>query len=412
MKNLAEKKLFKEALNPKNRKIKFSNKVLIIATEYFPAVNSSILAIKGITDNIDIVKFDMLTTRIKSDLPRFDRVGKINVHRIGIGIPFIDKYILAFFGSWFARSLNSQRQYSAIWSVGSDYSGFAAMSFKSQNPEMPFLLTLQNSDDPKSIRRKVGLIDPWMKKIFFLADHIQCVNSDLFEWARKMGSVNPISIIPNGINFEEFHKGPLRQFHIEDLKNKLGIEEKDKVIIAGPCENKKIAKNLIKAVRLLSVIDKMPIKLIIYNSKNCKRLKKLIRKSKIENQVINIKEIERESMPHYLWISDVFIDIAIVPSRTTFLEVMAAKVPIVSSQNKEMPNFFKDKETGLLCDGDEHISIADKIKTLLEEDPGIRGTIIANGEKLSRDNYSYERIKIAIEKIYDQLFGTKKSSNK
>jgi len=398
-------------LHPKKmeklKKIKFSNKILIFVTEYFPAESATTLAIKGITDNTDIVKFDMITAKMSNDLSKFDRIGKINVHRIGIGIPIIDKYLLAFFGHLFAQKLYKERKYSAIWGISSDYGGFAAMFFKKAHPKVPFLLSLQNADNPKHFRKKLGLLDPSIKKIFTSSNYIQCIDNELLEWARRMGSESPVSVVPNGINFEEFHKGNLRNFHIESLKNKLSIKKNEKVIIAGPVNNKKIAKNFIKAIGLLSNLDKISIKVLIFESKKYKKyLKKAAIKANVEDKIIFIDKIKYENMPNYLWISDVFVDISSVsvPLSFIFLAAMASKVPIISAKDNKQPDFFKENQTGLLYDSNEPISIGDNIRILLDENPELRKKIIKNDENIASNRYNYEKIKIAMEKIYDKLF--------
>ena len=399
----------------KDDDIKFSNKILIFANDYFPLESSTALNIKGVTDSTDIVKFDMITTKLDRNLSNFDRIGKINVYRIGIGIPIIDKYILAFWGHRFAKKLNSQKKYSTIWGIGSDYGSFAAMFFKKEHPKIPFLLSLRDEDNPKHFRKKVALFDPSIKKIFTLANYIQCSDDELSEWARRMGSEAKISIIPSGINFDNFYKGDSRDFFIENLRNELSIEENEKIIIAGPTNNKKIAKNFIKAIGLLSNLDKILIKVLMFDSKKYESyLKKIAHKENVENKIIFLDKIKYEDMPNHLWISNVFVDISRVsiPLSFIFLAAMAADVPIISAQDNTLPNFFKANETGLLYDPNEPISIGDKIESLLDlgNDSALREKIINNGKIIASNQYNYEKIKILMEKIYDRLFEMKKKN--
>lgn len=406
-----------ENLNPankNNKKIKFSNKILIFAPEYFPKSSSTAIHIKGITDNIDIVKFDMITTRMNRNLSRFDRIGKINVYRYGIGIPIIDKYLLAFFGHLFAEKLYKIKKYKAIWGIGSDYGSFAAMFFKQKHPKMPFLLTLRNEDDPKHFRKKIGFLDPFFKKIFNLADYIQCINERLLKWGRRMGCLNPISIVPHGISYETFRKGPLREFHIDSLKYELSIKKNEKVIIAGPCMDKKMTKTLIKSISLLSNLNKIQIKLLLFESKKYKKyFQKIANKFQIKNKLIFVDKINYENMPNYLWISDIFIHMSkeAFPSSITFLAAMAAQVPIISAKKSKVPDFFIKNKTGLICDYKDPVNIADRIETLLDKDSQLRKKIIKNGEYIASNQYNYEKIKIVFEKIYDKLFEMNKKTN-
>ena len=392
----------------KARNIKFSNKILII-TRYFPHPSGPAEAIRQITNQVDTVKFDLITIKEGKDESRFDRIDKVNVHRFGIGNKMIDQYLLAFFGHIFAKRLHNDRQYSAIWGVGSDYGSSAAASFKLKNPDVPFLLTLQNEDDPKYLRKKIGLFDPWFRRMFASADRIQCVNEALEEWARRMGTTCEIDVVPNGINFDQFYKGKLREFYIDDLKGRLGITPKEKVVITSRFPNVRWTKNLIKAIALLKDMDGLKIKLLVHAHGYIKWiLKREAKKRGVLKQVLFLSKIEHDEMPNYLWISDCFMAASkVILPNTALLEVMAAKVPILSVRGSIMPDFFIDRKTGLYYNPNESLSIAEKIRFILDETE-IRNHVILNGEKVARDQFSYENIKIEIDNIFDKMFDLSK----
>jgi len=73
-------------------------KILIFSTAYFPFVGGAEVAVKEITDRVENIKFDMITARMDRKLPRIERIGNIEVHRVGIGCKTIDKFLLLFFG--------------------------------------------------------------------------------------------------------------------------------------------------------------------------------------------------------------------------------------------------------------------------------------------------------------------------
>jgi hypothetical protein len=57
--------------------------------------------------------------------------GIVTVKYVNPNPSFIDKYIFAFFGHWFAQKFHKEKKYSAIWGIRADYGGFSAMMFRS-----------------------------------------------------------------------------------------------------------------------------------------------------------------------------------------------------------------------------------------------------------------------------------------
>ena len=321
-----------------------------------------------------------------------------------MGNAHLDQYLLAFFGHLSAEKLHRERRYKAIWAIGTDYAGFAAMRFKERNPKIPFLLSLQDQDNPRYFRKKVGIADPWFRKIFTLADHIHCVNDELVEWARRIGSTNEITVLPNGVDFESFYKGNLRDFYINELKDRFGINQDEKVILAGPSGQDEELGNLVKAVAILRNIEKIPVKVVIFGVKRLNRsLKKVIKSEEMENSVICAGILDHKTIPNYFWISSCFLSLSgDILNFSIFLEAMAAKSVVLVDENSKLPAFFKNQENGFLCNIGNSFDLAVAIKDALSKKN--RAFIIANGEKIAREQYSWGIIKIKIEKIFDSLF--------
>src|SRR3989344_8311508 len=58
-------------------------RVLILTTAYLPQVGGSELAIKNITERLPEVSFDLITSRPTADLSAHERMGNVNVYRVG-----------------------------------------------------------------------------------------------------------------------------------------------------------------------------------------------------------------------------------------------------------------------------------------------------------------------------------------
>ena len=76
-----------------------SEPIVIFSTAYFPLVGGAEVAMKEITDRLPNETFHLVTARIRSGLATTERIGNVQVHRLGIGHP-IDKYLLPFLSPW------------------------------------------------------------------------------------------------------------------------------------------------------------------------------------------------------------------------------------------------------------------------------------------------------------------------
>ncbi|MDP4001714.1 MAG: hypothetical protein Q8P69_01565, partial [bacterium] len=60
-----------------------SKRILILTTAYLPQVGGSELAIKNITDRLPEFDFDLITSRFSSNVPLYEKIGNVNVYRVG-----------------------------------------------------------------------------------------------------------------------------------------------------------------------------------------------------------------------------------------------------------------------------------------------------------------------------------------
>ena len=75
-----------------------AKRVLIFSTAYLPFVGGAEVAVKEITDRLSSdFSFVLITARLKPDLPEYEKIGAVEVHRIGQGDAW-DKYRLILSG--------------------------------------------------------------------------------------------------------------------------------------------------------------------------------------------------------------------------------------------------------------------------------------------------------------------------
>lgn len=299
------------------------------------------MALKEITDRLVDFEFDMITARLKKDLPVFEKIGRINVYRLGVGWAF-DKYWLALSGHCFAGRLHKKNHYSAIWSMMASYNGFAALSFKAKNPNLPFLLSLQEGDPIEYIERRIRFFKSRFKKIFTSADYIQTISRFLANWAGRMNNGRaPVEVVPNAVDFRHFSQKFSDQ-ELTELKKKVGQKPGDKLVVTA---SRLVAKNglddLISAFKFLPAEIKL---MILGEGPDSAKLKEIARQEGLSERVIFLGQISHSDLPKYLKISDIFVRPSLSEGLgNSFLEAMAAEIPVVATPVGGIPDFLFDR---------------------------------------------------------------------
>ena len=108
-------------------------------------------------------------------------------------------------------------------------------------------------------------------------------------------------------------------------------------------------------------------------------------------------------MPKYLSVCDIFIR----PSRSegfgnSFIEAMAAGLPVIATPVGGIPDFVDDKETGIFCSPDNPQSIALAVMTLIRE-PLIRSHITEKAKARVLERYSWDHIALKMKAVFEKF---------
>ncbi len=371
-------------------------RVLLFSTAYLPHLGGAELAIKSITDRLPEIEFDLITAKLKKGLKDFEKIGNINVHRIGAGNKFLDKPLLSNLGFLKALKLHKKKPYDLIYGVMASQGSAAAYLFKFFYPKVPFVLNLQEGD----LVSNSPFDRFWQKRIIKKADVITVISGYLADFAKRYNKKAPIYIVPNGVNLESIEYKDL------GIKNK-----KIKTIITiSRLVNKNGIDILIKAFYILCskfyVLNSEL--LIIGEGREKNKLEKLAEKFKISGKVSFLGSVPNDKINDYLLKADVFVR----PSRseglgTAFLEAMAAGVPVIATPVGGIPDFLKDpstnsgQATGLFCKVEDPQDLAEKIAMLLE-DENLYFKLSKNGRKLVEEKYSWDKAAVLVKGIYEK----------
>ena len=366
-------------------------RVLILTTAYLPQIGGSELAIKNITDRLPEIRFDLITSRLSKDIPEHERIGDLNVYRVG-EVAGLFSFLLPknFFPiSVFLKAIKlirKQGRHDIIHAYQASQAAGGGWLLKWVYPKTPFLLTIQEGKD---LNRQPWLMRFFRYFIFKKADSITVISNYLAQYVRSQNSKVPISIIPNGVDVGKF---------------KPEGEHNPKTIITS---SRLVKKNGIgDLVDAIAVVKKeVPdIKLLIVGSgEQAKELKTKSSFLGLENNIEFIGEVLNDLLPKYLAKASIFVRPSLSEGLgIAFLEAMAAGLPIVATPVGGIPDFLKDGETGLFCKVNNPEDIAEKINTILSDD-NLRDRLITNGRKLVEEKYTWDKIAEEFRNLYESI---------
>lgn len=366
-------------------------KILIFSTAYLPLVGGAELAIKEITDRIPEYDFFMITTRFSRAHPKQERIGNIEVYRVGFGMfPFFSKWISPLLAVCKARSLMKEYSFSLFWSMMVSFTSLAPFFLKilHLHKKIPILLTLQEGDSESHLTYShAGVMFIAWKLAMRFADRIQVISDYLKQFAIKRGARVPIDIVPNGVAFSHFSKQYLDE-ELKKLKNALGKKEGDTFIITT---SRLVLKNAIDdAIKALQYLSKNIKFVVLGRGPDEKKLRALTKELGFENRVLFLGEISHDAMPKYLQISDIYVRASLSEGLgSAFLEAMAAGLPVIATPVGGIPDFLIDRKTGLFCEVRNPKSIAEKVMELLEN-AQLRNAIIQTAQKMVEKDYNWD----------------------
>jgi glycosyltransferase involved in cell wall biosynthesis len=400
-------------------------RILIFSTAYLPLIGGAELAIKEITERLgDDFSFDLICARIKKELPVEEKIGNVKVRRLGRGWGKIDKFLLPWRGFKLAKQLYDNKKHDLVWAIMASFGGLAALFFKEQFPAVPYVLTLQEGDTPAHIYSRAQWLGPYYSKMFKKANFITAISRYLKDYALKNGANCPMKIVPNGVDSEKFKvqsspaspsEAGRAKFKINEFKQNLGIKENEKIIITV---SRLVEKNGIGD--LIEAITRLPntnYKLLILGSGPLEKSLKLKVKNfrpagdhpkgeNLQDRVIFLGNISNDEVLKYLSIADVFVRPSLSEGLgNSFLEAMAAGVPIIGTPVGGIPDFLINGETGLFCDVKNPVSIAQKI-TQIMDDEILRQKMIVNGKKVVQEKYDWTNIAEKMRGIFNKLIGS------
>jgi len=373
-------------MSPNEQKLNIKKKILIFSLAYHPFIGGAEIAIKEITERLgDVFDFDMITANLdgKQLVMQRDFNGINRIYRVGSGL--VAKYFFPWLAYAQACKLHKQNNYHIVWAIMANQAGWAALKFKKNFSQIPYLLTLQEGDSEFDIWLRTFFIRPIYKSIYRRADRIQAISSFLAQRAKRMGAKCPIFVIPNGVNF----------FESVSIDKNLDIKL---IFSSSRLVKKNGMDDLIKAFWILRNKYKRKVDLKIVGQGYLKdKLEKMIKtlglKNLIEGKILE-GEIPYYQVYKYLSRADIFVRPSLSEGLgNSFLEAMSMGVPIIGTKMGGIPDFLEDGKTGWFCEVKNPESIAEKMNYILDDKNKKEvDSVVFAAKKLVRDKYSWSSI--------------------
>lgn len=387
-------------------------KILIFSTAYHPFVGGAEVAVKEITDRISDIQFDLITARFDRKLPKFEKIGNVNIYRIGFGFKTLDKILLPFLGSLKTLKLNNKNHYDFYWCIMATFAsgaGYIANILNFWKP-VPIILNLQEGDSEEHFaKRWFGLINFSWKMALKKTYHLTVLSQFLKDRAERFGYKGRVSIIPNGVDAESFE---LKAWSLEErqkMRKEMGIEENDVALVTS--------SRLVKKNGVGDAIDALKflpdnVKFVILGSGSLEEeLKQKALSSKLQARTCFLGYVSHGELPKYLKSCDIFIRPSLSEGfGNSFIEAMVCKIPVIATPVGGIPDFLVDPakllqsgrevQTGYFCEPNNPKSVAETIQRVINDKN--KETVIENAYKMVKDKYSWDLIARQMKEVFQK----------
>lgn len=378
-------------------------RILIFSMAYYPRVGGAEVAIKEITDRISDTEFHMVTLNFDG-LPKEERMGNVQVHRVGGGFGYLSKIFFVPRAALAARRLNREYQFDALWAMMS-YMLWPVVLLRMLGVRVPYVLTLQDGDPFERVFRRWFILPfrPLLSYGFRHATAISVLSTYLATWVRRMGGKEPV-VIPNGADVNRF---------MDAVPADIGKKEGETwLITSSRLVHKNAIDDVIRALALLPTSVKF---LVCGTGEEQTVLQALARECGVEDRVVFRGHVSHGELPHLLTAADIFIR----PSRTegfgsSFVEAMAADIPVIATQEGGIADFLFDAKrnpekeaTGFAVDADAPEQIAEMV-TYIQTHPDEVQKTLATAQKMVQERYDWNRIAVLMESLFNGVSETKK----
>ena len=211
----------------------------------------------------------------------------------------------------------------------------------------------------------------------------------------------PIYIIPTGIDIEPFNSNNFSKEDRDNLKEKLGIKKDEKVILfLGRIGEEKSIDVIMENMPTIFKTIKNAKFLIVGDGPSKEPLEEQAKSLNISDKVIFTGKVPWNEVPKYYNLGDVFVNASLTETQgLTFIEAMAAGIPIVAKYAPNLTEFITNNKNGILVKKNSDFSKA-IINVLTNKK--LSQKLATNGLETAK-SYSVQEFGDKLEMLYTEI---------
>lgn len=370
-----------------------TKKVLIFSLNYEPYMQGAELAVKEISGYLDHYDYALVCARLNRGLPKAERIGNLEVHRVGWGIPAVDKLFYPLYAWWRAWRLDKQKDFEIIWSIMDSYAAVAGALTKLTFLKKKFLISLFR---PSLSGKQKMVWHFWSRLAYALVDRVHITTPVQIERVRRAGYKGQIDLALTGTRLMSFEEG-----QDNSLVTDLNLKAEDRVILSS-------LNNYSLAVcwELFSLLKKLGenFKLVLIVDKYFKdKLANKIKLFALGKRVNLVVRYERFNINELLNLADVFL----VPSQQDnlpayIIEAMMKKVLVVAPEKRGLEELLINRQTALLYEPGNLNQLVELVKQAVENKI-LRGRLTVKAYEKVLSGYDGESAAEKIKQVFDKI---------
>jgi glycosyltransferase involved in cell wall biosynthesis len=379
-------------------------KIIVFTTAYYPFIGGAEIAIQETVRRLkDRFEFCIVTHRISRSVSKEEKIDGVHIYRLGFGTKFDRLFLFPFLAGWKGLQLLRGNKQALLWGVMVTYASIGAFFVKLLKPRIPFVLTIQEGDSEEHLRfAKLGQAGIWWWLLLKKVDHITAISTYLKEYVLKRGYRGKIEVIPNGVDVEKFR--------IKNQESRIRTIKEKVIVTISRLVYKNGVDTLITAVAEVKKTIPDIQCWIVGDGPDRKKLELQATSYKLQDNVKFFGSIPHDKIFGYLHRASVFVR----PSRSegmgnSFIEALAAGIPIIGTRVGGITDIIKDRKTGLFAEVDDSKDVAEKIiELLIGLDPIKEGltplaaSIVREGHTMVRERFSWDLIAESYQYVFNK----------
>ena len=370
--------------------------IYVFSTAYDPFIGGAEIAAAEAARRLSrSFDFFVITARFNRHLPKREGKNGTTIIRVGFGFGG-DKYLLPIWGTFAVIKLMRQHPPALFWGVMVTFASlvpYIVNLFRRRN-KIPIVLTLQEGDPETHLRKsRLGLINLAWRLLLRRAEKVTAISSYLADLANRFGYGGEVSIIPNGVSVEKL-MGRMSIEERQALRAGIGVPDGAHMIVSI---SRLVRKNgldtaILSLSHLPQALREKIYLVLVGGGVEENSLKSIAKNIGAKNRVIFLGERPYDEAMKYLRAADIFVR----PSRSegmgnSFIEAMAAGIPVIGTPVGGIADFLTDRETGLVVEPDDPKAVAAAIEAFVSDAP-LREHVIAIALDLASSRYRWERV--------------------